>query len=120
MGKHHCAYEFGKAEDWQIVAYPVRFLPAAAEDLKKLFDYISPRAGDAVARDFVTRLHGYCLGLDLFPERGTQRDDIRSGLRLLGYRRQATIAFSMQGETVVILRILLRGQDVEGNLESGE
>jgi toxin ParE1/3/4 len=99
------------------MAYTIRFLPQATADLRAIYDYIAPRGGDAVARDFVARLHGYCLGLDTFPERGTVRDDIRPALRLLGYRRQATIAFTVHDSDVVILRILGRGQDVETELE---
>jgi toxin ParE1/3/4 len=99
------------------MAYSVRFLPAAAHDLMGLHDYIAPSAGEAMARDFVARLHGYCLGLDTFPERGTLRNDIRPNMRLLGYRRKATIAFTVHDDTVFILRIFGRGQDVEGELE---
>ena len=99
------------------MAYTVRFLPQATAYLRALYDYIAPRGGDAVARDFVTRLHGYCLGLDTFPERGTIRDDIRPALRLLGYRRQATIAFTVNDSDVVILRVLGRGQDVQAELD---
>jgi toxin ParE1/3/4 len=98
------------------MAYNVRFMPQAAADLRAIYDYIAPRGGDAVARDFVARLHGYCLGLDVFPERGALRDDIRPALRLLGYRRQATIAFTVDESDVFILRILRRGLDVEAVL----
>lgn len=98
------------------MVYTVRFLPQATADLRAIYDYIAPRGGDAVARDFVARLHGYCLALDTFPERGTLRNDIRPALRLLGYRRQATIAFTVHEGDVVILRILGRGQDVEAEL----
>jgi|LFEF01.1.fsa_nt_gb plasmid stabilization system protein ParE len=99
------------------MAYTVRFLPQATADLRALYDYIAPRGGEAVARDFVARLHAYCLGLDTFPERGTLRDDIRPALRILGYRRQATIAFTVHEGDVVILRVFGRGQDVVAELE---
>lgn len=101
------------------MAHSVRFTPQALGDLKGLYDYIAPRGGDAVARDFVARLHSYCTGLETFPERGVLRDDLRPGLRLLGYRRQATIAFAVHGEHVVILRVLGRGQDVEPTIAAG-
>lgn len=99
------------------MAYSVRFLPAATRDLRTIFDFIVPKAGDDVARDFVASLHGYCLGLDTFPERGTLRNDLRPNLRLLGYRRKATIAFTVQDDAVMILRIFGRGQNVEAELE---
>jgi plasmid stabilization system protein ParE len=98
------------------MTYTVLFLPEATADLRGIYDHIAPQSGDAVARDFVGRLYGYCLGLDTFPERGTVRNDIRPSLRILGYRRQATIAFTVHEEAVAILRILGRGQDVEREL----
>jgi toxin ParE1/3/4 len=98
------------------MSYTIRFLPTATRDLRRMYDYIEPRGGSAVARDFVARLHGYCLSLDTFPDRGTVRNDIRPDLRILGYRRQATIAFTVHEGEVVILRILGRGQDVEAEL----
>jgi len=34
---------------------------------------------------YVERLEGYCLGFDLASERGHRRDDIREGLRTVGF-----------------------------------
>lgn len=99
------------------MAHHVRFMPQALGDLKGMYDYIAPRGGDIVARDFVARLHGYCLGLDTFPERGVLRPDIHPDLRLLGYRRRATIAFIVHEGAVVIIRILGRGQDVDSEID---
>ncbi len=99
------------------MAYTVRFMPEATRDLKGLYDFIASRAGDDRARDFVACLHGYCLGLDMFPERGSLRNDLRPNLRLLGYRRQATIAFTVDDDAVVILRIFGRGQDFEAEIQ---
>lgn len=98
------------------MAYSVRFVPAATRDLKQLYDFIAASAGDRIARDFVERLHRYCLQLDMFPQRGTLRNDIRPGLRILGYRRQATIAFTVHEDAVMILRVFGRGRDFETGL----
>jgi len=43
-------------------------------------------------------------------ERGAARDDIRPGLRLLAFERRVSIAFLIEGERVVILRILNAGR----------
>jgi toxin ParE1/3/4 len=59
----------------------------------------------------------FTWGLDTFPERGITRSDMRPGLRLLGYRRQVTIAFTVHDGNVFILRILGRGQNVQSELE---
>jgi toxin ParE1/3/4 len=61
---------------------------------------------------FVARILDACHALDVFPERGTRRDDLFPGLRVIGVRRQATIAFTVERDQVVIQGILGRGQDI--------
>jgi toxin ParE1/3/4 len=97
-------------------SYRVLFAPEAQDDLDALFAYIADRSGKKPALSFTGSLSGYCLGLGLAPERGMRRDDLGPGLRLLGYRRRATIAFVVTAEEVVVLRILYRGRDVEALL----
>lgn len=92
--------------------YEVQFADAAIADLASIFEYLLIQAGERVARDFVGRLEAACLDLDTFPERGTVRDEVLPGLRLIGYRRQASIAFVVTGTDVIILRVLRSGQDV--------
>ena len=75
--------------------YEVVFDTAARQDLKDIFDYISGRASLAIAETFVLKLYHQCIGLRHVPERGTRRDELRPGLRTLGYRRRATILFEV-------------------------
>ena len=49
----------------------------------------------------------------MFPDRGNRRDDLRPGLRILGYERRAVIAFQITANSVTILRILYGGRDLE-------
>lgn len=98
----------------------VSFSEQAIADLQNIYDYIAPRGGEQVARDHVARLYACCLDLQTFPERGLRRDDLRPGLRLTGYRRQATIAFAVSGSSVAILRIFVRGRDIEALLRDDE
>jgi toxin ParE1/3/4 len=65
---------------------------------------------------YIERIESYCLGLDLGGERGTRRDDIRPGLRIVGFERRVTIAFHVDRRTVTINRIVYAGRDVEGAL----
>jgi toxin ParE1/3/4 len=48
----------------------------------------------------------------MFPERGTRRDDLRPGLRIVGYRRRVTIAFHVGDDSVTIDRVLYGGRDL--------
>jgi plasmid stabilization system protein ParE len=49
-----------------------------------------------------------------------KRSDLRSGLRLVGYRRRATIAFEVTGDVVIIARIFYRGRNVELDDDAGD
>jgi plasmid stabilization system protein ParE len=55
----------------------------------------------------------YCLGFVTFPERGTRRDDLRPGLRVVGFARRVTIAFHVRAELIVIDRLFYGGRNWE-------
>lgn len=95
----------------------VVFRPAARRDLEALYDYIRDnRKEPDTALRYIQRIRTYCQNLADFPERGTRRDDIRTGLRIVGLERQVTIAFSFDHESVRIARIFYRGRDYEALL----
>ena len=58
------------------------------------------------------------MALETFSERGTRRDDIRAGLRIMGFERRATIVFRVRKADVLIVRIFYGGQDYEQALRS--
>jgi toxin ParE1/3/4 len=86
--------------------------PEARTDLTKLYLYIAKKSGEARAADYVERIETYCMGLVNFPERGTLRDDLRPGLRVVGFERRVSIAFHLGAGTVTIDRILYGGRDL--------
>jgi toxin ParE1/3/4 len=94
----------------------VRFAAEALADLDRIFTQLLPVAGERVARDFVERLEAACLDLRTFPERGTVRAHVRPGLRIIGYRRQASIAFVVTEGEVLVLRVFRRGANTEALL----
>ena len=91
--------------------YGVTFRPHAEADLIAVYEYIAEEAGTAVAGAYIDRIEATSLSLVTFPERGTRRDDIRPGLRIIGFEHRATIAFQVIENEVVILRIFYGGQD---------
>jgi toxin ParE1/3/4 len=93
--------------------FEVRFRPLAEADLHGLYRYIGEEAGPTVAGIYVDRIESACMALETFPERGTRRDDIRPGLRTMGFERRATIVFQVGTTTVEIVRVLYGGQDYE-------
>nr|WP_269456124.1 type II toxin-antitoxin system RelE/ParE family toxin [Rhizobium quercicola] len=90
----------------------VRFTPEANADLTELFDYLAPRAGSAVALKYVGDIHQHCLSFALFPACGFARNNVSPGLRIVGFRRRASIVFQVQDEQVIIIRIFHRGRDL--------
>jgi toxin ParE1/3/4 len=91
--------------------FEVRFRPFAEEDLFGLYRYIAQHAGRTIAGNYIERIEAVCMALETFPERGTRRDDIRPGIRTMGFERRATIVFRVLEQEVVIIRIFYGGQD---------
>jgi toxin ParE1/3/4 len=100
--------------------YKVRFRPAAEANLFALYRYISDRSGPVRAGAYIARIEAACMALATFPERGTKRDDLESGIRTIGFERRATIAFRVEEDAVRIVRIFYAGRDYENNFRDQE
>lgn len=98
----------------------VRFSERAEQHLDGLYEHIERQSGASRADAFVSGIVAYCHGLALFPERGTRRDDVRPGTRILGYRRSIAIAFTVEPEGVTILGVYYGGRDHEADLREPE
>lgn len=98
----------------------VAFSPEAQGDLLWLYDTIAERGGPARARAYIDRITQHCLGFADFPERGTRRDDLRPGLRTVGFERRVTIAFTVTADAVIFLRILYGGRDLQATFADDE
>lgn len=85
----------------------------AKADLNALYDWIAGVAGGRTALAYVERIEAYCQGFDLASERGHLREDIRPGLRIVGFERRVTIAFTVEDKRVVILRVLYGGRNFQ-------
>jgi toxin ParE1/3/4 len=96
-----------------VKAYKIVFRPMAEDDLLGLYDYIAEQAGRKIAGDYIARIEAACLSLQNAPLRGTPRDDIKRGLRVIGFERRAAIVFRVMRSEVVIVRIFYGGRDYE-------
>ncbi|MBX5001586.1 type II toxin-antitoxin system RelE/ParE family toxin [Rhizobium lentis] len=94
------------------MAYRILYHPKAEAELDKLYDDIAVEAGTAIAGAFVDALITFIEGLETFPERGTVRQSRIPGLRVIGYRRSVSVAFSVIGNDVNILGVFARGRDI--------
>ena len=90
----------------------VVYSPEAREDLNNLFDYIAERTSADAALAYTLRIKSWCDSLADFAERGTQRDDLWPGLRIIGFEKRVAVAFHVTADTVTIDRILYGGRDL--------
>ena len=96
------------------MAYRVVYSPEARNDLFEIYDYLAEVASPQRALAYVERITAYCLTLRDFPERGTRQDELRSGLRTMGFERRVTIGFHVGVDIVTIDRVLYGGRDLSG------
>jgi toxin ParE1/3/4 len=95
------------------LSYAIVFTPEAQNDLLDLYEYIADRDGPGRALGYITRIEKTCMSLSSLPERGTARDDLRPGLRVIGFEHRVLIAFQVRSDSVAILRILYGGRSLE-------
>ena len=100
--------------------YRIVFSPEAEAQLAGIFRHIAREASPDTAERFVNAIIDYCEAFDMFPQRGTSREDLRPGLRTIGFRRTATIAFSIAEEIVTIVGVFYGGQDFEAVLKDAD
>jgi toxin ParE1/3/4 len=94
----------------------VVFSPESATDLMELYDWTATQASPQEAMAYLDRVEAFCGRLSMGSERGHRRDDVRSGLRILGFERRLTIAFTVDDETVTVLRVFTAGKNWETSL----
>ena len=89
----------------------VVYSPRAERHLIDLYDWIARESGfPDRAEAYVSALMDRCDALADFPMVGRARDDIRPGLRTVGFRRRAVIAFTVIDERVEVLGIYYGGR----------
>ena len=89
---------------------------SATDDIDRIEREIEWSTGPKAAAAFTGRLLAFCNGLELASERGADRSDLKAGLRIVGFERSVTIAFTVTGTDVLILRVFLGGRDWEDDL----
>jgi toxin ParE1/3/4 len=91
----------------------VIFTPLATRQIESLHEYIGTHSSEQRADAYVNRIVAFCGGLTTFPLRGTRRDDLLPGLRVIGFERRATIAFVVTDSAILVEGIFYAGQDFE-------
>lgn len=97
--------------------YHIRLTDEAELDLARIYGFVRRKSSSSVvARNYVARIKTFVDGFETYPERGSVHDDVRPGLRIVGFERRVSVAFVVEFAEVVVLRILYAGQQ----FESGE
>lgn len=96
----------------------VVFRREALAQLDVLYDFVAAAGSPVAAADLVDAIVTFCEDLAPFPLRGHARDDIRPGLRTIGFRRRAIVAFVVRDDAVVVLGVFYGGRDYEPVLRS--
>ncbi|GAA3778333.1 hypothetical protein GCM10022240_31770 [Microbacterium kribbense] len=92
----------------------VVFSPHAQQDLSELSLWIAQESGfPSHAADFVFAILDFCDGLADSPFLGRSRDDLRPGLRTIGFRRRVVVAFAVDADSVQVLGVYCGGRDYE-------
>jgi plasmid stabilization system protein ParE len=65
----------------------------------------------------INQLVDYSTSFETFPARGTRHDDLGPGIRIVGFKHKGSIIFRIEGDRVVIMRILHRGKSLGHNDE---
>lgn len=95
----------------------VVYSPRAREQLTDLYTWIADESGfPDRAENYVSAILDHCDKLAEFPFVGVARDDLRPGLRTLGFRQRVVIAFAVTDEAVDILGVYYGGRDYEALL----
>ena len=94
----------------------VVYTPEAADDLDWIYEIIAAAGSPTAADRYDRRIRAFCDGLEYASERGSRRDDVRPGLRVIGFERRVSVAFVAEAERVVILRVFYGGADWESEL----
>jgi len=96
--------------------YEIILHEKAEAELDRLYEDIVLRAGVAIAGNYVSGIYDFIDKLAISPERGTIREGGIPGLRIIGYRGSASIAFFVKDEKITVLGVFYRGQNVTPEL----
>ncbi len=95
----------------------ITYSEESGDDLDWIYDVVAEASSPGTASAYEQRIRAFCERLAFASERGQNRDDIRPNLRIIGFERRVTIAFVLEAEQVVILRIFYGGRDWETDLQ---
>ena len=98
----------------------VIYSPEAADDLDWIYNTIATASSPITADRYDRRIRAFCERLEYGSQRGTRRDDLLPGLRVVGFEHRVTVAFVVEPERVTILRMFYGGANWQEELAGAE
>jgi toxin ParE1/3/4 len=92
---------------------PVRFSVEARTQLAELEEYLADRFYPRNAERYVLRIAQACFSLGNAPHRGTSREDLGHGVRVVGFERRVSIYFRVKVDEIVIAGIFYGGEQTK-------
>ncbi len=91
--------------------YKVTLTKEALTGIKEITEYLMINSGVQSALKFRKQVADFENSMSHFPYRGNVRDEYLNGLRIIGLAKRVTIAFTVEGHQVIILRVIYKGGD---------
>ena len=88
------------------------FTGPALDDLDEIFDVIAADNPHR-ARTYIEEIRQACRSLCATPLIGTERPDLRPGLRVLPLWRRVVVAYELAPDELLVLRVFTGGRDYE-------
>ena len=98
----------------------VVYSPSAERHLKDVNDWIAAATSPETAARYILSVMDQCDRLVDFPMIGVAHDDIRPGLRTMGYRRRAVTAFTVTETSIEINGVHYGGCDIDAILTADD
>jgi len=92
------------------LSLPVTFDPGALDDLEGIEEYLAARFYPRNAEKYIQRIMTACKTIGIAPHQGSLRNDIRPGVRSVGFEKRVTITFEIKADSVLILGIFYAGR----------
>lgn len=92
--------------------HAIIFHREADRELTSLYAHIADKDGSERAWRYVLEIREFCDRLALFPTRGTERKETARGLRVIGFSRRCSIAFTVTDTSVIILGVFYAGRSM--------
>jgi toxin ParE1/3/4 len=101
------------------VDYEIIWRPEARDDLFTIYDWLADRADPETAIAYTSRIESFLQRLRIFPNRGTPRFDVSSGLRTVTFERRVIIAYRVENRMVHVVRLIDSGRDFSKTFDHG-